>query len=384
MSWTLNGADVVEGKLQHTALGNWSASLQVVGTSAPTGRCTLALPGLTLHGYVMDGGAVAQRVNLTLAGGAGGLARGLEVPGQHFQQATGRQVAQSLLGALGEELDPASDAPGLDGQRAHRGYLQGPGPQSLDALCAELGCSWWMTPEGRVRLGAPTWAAADPADALLQDQRGDALRLDVALTTAALLPGTTYQGQRVQAVDHSINADGWRARVRYAAAEPPASSHPLDAQLRELVQALQIRTVPPLRAEVLSQGADGLELRLLMREDLKKLWGLDAGLQNVPLALLGGWALTLAQGAQVRVDFLGGDIGDPVASYLIGDILSAKLVAPQVDLGGGGSTVKLAGGSKPVIRTGDTLGTGGALISAAPASPVTGAYSTVSPGTVLA
>lgn len=154
-------------------------------------------------------------------------------------------------------------------------------------------------------------------------------------------------------------------------------SHPLDELLRERVQHWQIRTVPPLRAEVLSQAGDKLELRVILRDDLKELWGLDAGMAGVPLALCGGWALTLSPGAQVRVEFLGGDLGDPLATYLGGDILTAKLVAPQVDLGGSGSTVKLAGGTQPVIRIGDVpapLPT--TLISAAPGSPVTGTYGT--------
>lgn len=153
--------------------------------------------------------------------------------------------------------------------------------------------------------------------------------------------------------------------------------HPLDEQLRELVQHHQLRTIPPLRCEVLSQAGDKLVLRLVLREDLRKLWGLDAGFQGVPLAPAAGWALTLAPGALVRLEFLGGDVGDPLAAYLSGTVLAASLVAAQVDVGGGGSTVKLAGGTQPVIRAGDVpapLPT--TLICAAPGSPVTGTYGT--------
>lgn len=131
--------------------------------------------------------------------------------------------------------------------------------------------------------------------------------------------------------------------------------HPLDEQLRELVQHHQIRTIPPLRCEVLSQAGDKLELRLVLREDLRKLWGLDAGFQGVPLAPAAGWALTLSPGALVRLEFLGGDVGDPLAAYLSGTVLAASLVAAQVDVGGGGSTVKLAGGTQPVVKAGDSI-----------------------------
>lgn len=130
-------------------------------------------------------------------------------------------------------------------------------------------------------------------------------------------------------------------------------AHALDSTLGGLIRALQIRTLPPFEAEVLSQEGQELTLRLLLAEDMRALWELDRGL-TAPMALQGGWTCTLAPGARVVVEFLDGDRRKPVVrSILSGTLVSVTLASQTVELGQAGGTVKLAGGSKPVARVGD-------------------------------
>lgn len=158
--------------------------------------------------------------------------------------------------------------------------------------------------------------------------------------------------------------------------------HPLDEQLTALVQRLQLRTTPPLEAEVLSQTGRELELRLLADDATLQRWELKPGVQGVPLALQGCWAVQLAPGARVVLEWLDGDPRKPLVRTIVsGTIVSATLAAQTVDLGGSGATVVLAGGAQPVIRAGDTPA---GLTSAAPGSPVTGSYGALKPGKVLA
>jgi len=161
------------------------------------------------------------------------------------------------------------------------------------------------------------------------------------------------------------------------------SRHPMDEGIGLLVRKLQLRTIPPLDAEVVLQDGQTVDLKLLVDKKLRKLWELDQGLQGVPLALQGCWQVQLAPGARVVLEFLDGDVGKPIVRTLLsGTILSADLGALDVRVGGGGSTVKLAGGSQPVIRAGDA---NAGLLSAAPGSPVTGVYGSPPPaGKVLA
>lgn len=213
MTWALNELPVISARMEHGAEGNWSCTCQVIADAAPTGAAVLTLPGLTLQGVVLEAGLTSQRVTVRLCGGAGKLA--VRIPGQHFAGAQGRLVAQSILQAAGEALDPASDAPGLDSLLPHWAYFAGPAGVPLAQLCARLGCSWWMTAEGQVHLGMLDFPEASPAGALLQDVRADLKRLAVALEEEALLPRTTYEGRKVLAVDHTLTPDFWRARARY-------------------------------------------------------------------------------------------------------------------------------------------------------------------------
>lgn len=222
MSWTFADLPVGVARLEHTAERNWSFIGQVVSDEAPSGAVTLVLPGLTLRGVVLEAGLSSQRVTVRACGGVGTVLDGQQlaplaakIPGQHFQTAQGRLVAQSILSAAGEALDSASDAPGLTTILPHWAYFAGPAALALEQLCARLGCTWWMTDEGQVHLGLLAFPAAAPAGAVLQDTRQDLRRLTVALEQEAVQPRTTYEGHGVLAVDHTLTPDTWRAQVRY-------------------------------------------------------------------------------------------------------------------------------------------------------------------------
>lgn len=212
MSWRAGMALVVQGELQHPAEGAWTALLQTLHDAAPSGAITLALPGLTLQGCVVGGEVYAGRCWLRLVGGRGKL--GAEIPGQHFRLATARVIAEHLLLAAGEQLDPASSAD-LDQILEHWHYFGGRCAEALAELCRVIGCAWWATPAGLIFLGTRTWPTAAPAGALVLDVRADVRRMGVALTDAALEPGTTYQGRQVLAVDHRLTPTTWRAQVRW-------------------------------------------------------------------------------------------------------------------------------------------------------------------------
>lgn len=135
------------------------------------------------------------------------------------------------------------------------------------------------------------------------------------------------------------------------------NGHPLDEQLRELVRHLQRRYLVPMEAEVLAQAADGsLELRLLA--DPKRLEELELirGMQGVPLALQGCWAVKLAPQARVVVEWLDGDPQKPVVrSILSGTFLEVSVDATtQIKIGATAATVALGKALKPVASAGDT------------------------------
>lgn len=132
--------------------------------------------------------------------------------------------------------------------------------------------------------------------------------------------------------------------------------HPLDSALQQLVQHHQILTIPPLPAEVLSQAGQTLELRLKVPDNLLQVYGLDAGLQGVPLALQGCWEVTLLQGAQVVVTFLASDPRQPVVLHIVsGTILSATVDAASISIGSSATDIRLGKGSNFVAALGDPV-----------------------------
>lgn len=375
MSWTVNNVSVITGALQHPAERNWHAVVQVVD-DLKAGACTLQLPGLSLKGTIVQAGTFGGRTVARLVGGQNKLDETID--GQHFRQTTGRGIADVLLQAAGEQLDPASDATGLLSVLEHWTYFTGPASVALDRLCVALGCSWWMSAEGLVRLGELAYPPADPDGALVQDVHVELRRLDVALEQDAILPRTSYSAPapagtvQITAVDHAITPRSWRAHVWYA-----VRAHPFDAQLQELVQHFQLRTPPPLDAEVVSQGGDGsVVVRLSISDEQAKIWGVPNGLQEVPLAPLAGMQLKLAPGGRVRVDYLDADARKPIASYLSGTILEASLSATaKVALSA--AAVDLADALKPVVRVGDVLAPG--LSTPAGGGAVTGTIALAPP-----
>lgn len=129
------------------------------------------------------------------------------------------------------------------------------------------------------------------------------------------------------------------------------SDHPFDQQLQALVRHLQIRTLPPFEAEVLAQAGDKLELRLVLDEKLRTLWELDRGLQGVPLVLQGCWAVQLAPGARVVLEYLDGDRKKPVVrSVISGTLLEATIDASSVKVGPTAGDVRLGPGAAGVFR----------------------------------
>ena len=110
-------------------------------------------------------------------------------------------------------------------------------------------------------------------------------------------------------------------------------------------------------------------------------------------------AVNVAMGAIALLEFidLGNGRSSPVVRHFVSHqaievtlqaSASVKIQAPAVDVGNTGAAVKLAGGTRPVLRgaavappaPGDTAGVG----LANGGGPVTGTFVTTTPGTVLA
>jgi len=215
MSWLLDEEPVLSGMLTYPATGAWTARLVLAADEAPRGQAELQLGSLALVGSVAEAGVFGGRCTARLVAGLGHLQD--QVAGQHYRGASGRLIVQALLASVGETLDPESDPAPLSIVLGHWHHFGGTLTRALADLAAELRCAWWVTPAGLVRFGTPAYAAAEPEGATVLDERSDRRTLVVALDEEPLVPGTTFQGRRIAAVDHEIGASRWRAMARWSA-----------------------------------------------------------------------------------------------------------------------------------------------------------------------
>lgn len=210
---TLQGAPVVRGVVSLPRRGAWTARLVVDAEQAPSGLVTFTTNEgtVTFTGSVVRGAAVYGRVEVLLVGGRLGLA--LDLPPQAYRSISARLVIEALLGAVGEELAPASDAELLAQLLPNWTRQLGPASRSLDRLCAALGASWRINRAGQVLVTSAAVAlASSSVGQRLDEAPGEAFRV-YTLERLDLEPGTTFDAQMVTHVEHDITPERIRSRV---------------------------------------------------------------------------------------------------------------------------------------------------------------------------
>lgn len=219
MAWaTLNGDGVVDARVELPRVGAWVADLAIDTPSPPPdgSSVTLDLNGFQLQGTVRRGGSVADTSILRVVGGAGGLAR--ELDPLAYQGVPLQVPLRDVLGAAGEVLDVASDRGLLQTSLAFWMRARGRAGAALALIIAQVaGAVWRVQPGGQVWAGPETW----PSSALLE-ANAELLREDPSngrevffADTPSLLPGTTFRGRRVSAVEHLISSDSLRMVAWY-------------------------------------------------------------------------------------------------------------------------------------------------------------------------
>jgi hypothetical protein len=214
----LNGRDVISATLTVPRSGAWrlDALVDAESSAGLTGAVTLSFAGGTSiwKGWVFRGGESFGRVELQVVGGAGGLAR--QLPGKSYRNTTARVVATDILSAAGETLSLAISPALLALPLAAWTRTKGSASTQLLALLGAFGdgVTWRVLADGSVWLGAESWVPA-PAlehDLLEKDERAGRWAL-AALEGHRLLPGQTFEGRHISAVEHTLSAEAIRTHL---------------------------------------------------------------------------------------------------------------------------------------------------------------------------
>ncbi len=213
---TINGKDVLSALLSVPRAGTWRLDATVDAETAEGLTTDLALlldeGKSTWRGRAFRSADAFGRIELRAVGGAGGLAKVLE--GQSYRQVSARVVVTDLLELAGETLDPTADAAMLDTVLPWWTRDAGPCSTQLAAVAATLGATWRVLQNGRVWLGAETWPTSPAFEHDLMRKVPADGRLELgAVEGYRLLPGTTFQDQRVGRVEHRLSPEALRTTV---------------------------------------------------------------------------------------------------------------------------------------------------------------------------
>jgi hypothetical protein len=219
MSWaTLAGSTVLSLRLLVPRTGVWLGDAEVDADSPPTGRVRLTLGdgAATWQATVIRSGDAFGRCSARFVGGAGGLARAL--PGKSYRNTSVKVLLADILGGAGERLSPTVAPALLAVQLTAWSRAAGPASAQLGALLAEVAPTsiWRVLPDGTWWAGVDAWAAAPSIEATAM-REGPTLGQTVLATTDGhrLSPGTTFEGRRISALEHTATTAEIRTTLVY-------------------------------------------------------------------------------------------------------------------------------------------------------------------------
>lgn len=352
---TANGLDAIETKPCFPRIGAWHCDLLVDDAEALTGAVRIVIDtqqqaqGL-VAGLVLVGTAIPSRSgvfvdtgHVRVVAGAGGL--GLSASPKHYNSTTLGIVFRDLLATAGETLSATADASVLGTELESWTTTAKP----VGAVIADLfrsqvpGAAWRSLPDGTIWAGVETWpdSGLDPTTYQIFEQSAEQGSMLVGIDAPALLPGTTFEGQRVSYIEHTVGQDGDGVEMRVWFEDAVVS----DAD-RMLIafQALVRGTAPDIDhrfrywADVISQSGSTVDAEA-------ELSGVpDMG--GVTLAAQAGDSVDGVTGGRVLVGWAGNPSQRYAAGFDTGATPTARTLAvlQMLFLGGkAGAVAALAG-----------------------------------------
>lgn len=292
----------IQAHLQHPRMGVWECSLHLDSDAVPTGKIKFQLDDLDFTGTVLPDhtGTDGPRAKCRVVGGNGHLSR--IIPAHSYSGGTGVKVGtvvKDILKACGEDLSDLSDGPTLDRTLSRWHVNGGTAQQALTALADQIDAAWRVLRDGTVWFGEETWPEVAPEGTVTHEAWSEG-HLTLASETPDMVPGTVYQGQKIEHVTHDYGTT-LRTHVRTKGGSAVSAFSGLIKHGRGIDFS---REYP---CKVVTQNPDGT-LQLLPDDDVMK----SAGLDHVPIRYgIPGIKATVASGARCHLAFAAGDSTRP-------------------------------------------------------------------------
>lgn len=206
----LGGIPVVAGTVTRPRTGCWVADLETERPPPPgVVRTKLTGPSLELSGSVVRRGVFGGRSRVRIVGGAGRLPTVL--PARAFRSMPVSLLLEDITVAAGERAAALDDALG---GRSLLAWVRAamPAGQAVASLAELFEVGWRVLDDGTIWVGEDNWRASAVDGVVLHT---DPIRRSVfvAPSSMGVAPGTTWQGFRVEAVTHTIEATGFRTEI---------------------------------------------------------------------------------------------------------------------------------------------------------------------------
>lgn len=196
----------IEARLSLPRTGVWVLDAIVDVGAAESGAVSARVGDIDLSGYVLRSAVFLGSWHVRVIGGAGQI---LDAASPKFwQQAALSSVASSLLSSAGESLD-ASSSLTTTPQWYAVGSCSVGAELSKIATANSTDTVWRVLPGGAVFVGVDSWAESDAVVVELDREPIERL-LTLGTASPSMLPGTTYDGLRVDLVEHHVTADSIR------------------------------------------------------------------------------------------------------------------------------------------------------------------------------
>jgi hypothetical protein len=340
---TVNGRIAIRAKIYVPGIGPWFADVELVEeTALPTTKVTLkvgeasfiATPAPSRIGTF--GGSFSAR----LVAGAGGWSSLVKAKDYHNDAGVKAiTVARDVASAVGETLGTFVGG----SERLGKDYARHVGLASRVIEDAARDAAWWVDYSGVTHVGTRPAVTAKAADYDVLDfdplQRNVTLAVDRvdAIGIGSILSERLAEPTTIRALEIDCSKEGIRLRASCG----DGRQTDLADTLRAVVGRLTDRKLHGIyRYRVLSMQGDRANLQVV-----KKAGG-NPDLVAVSLFPgIPGLDTILTPGAEVLVQFIEGDRGQPVITHFAG----------KDGIGHVPIEIALCGGSAPVARVGDTI-----------------------------
>lgn len=291
----------IQAELRHPRMGAWRCDLDLDIETRPAGKIRFELDDLEFVGTVIESltGTDGQRGKCQVVAGNGNLSQ--QVQAHSYSATSGVKVGTvvaDILRECGEDLSDLSDQEALDKKLPRWHVSAGTAQQALTRLAEATDCAWRVMRDGTVWFGEESWPEVEPAGTLTSEEWSQG-HIELASETPNMVPGTVYQGQKIEQVTHRYGT-ALRTEIRTASAGS-AFTNLFKSRQHEIDYSREY----PCR--VVAQNPDGT-LQLLPDDDVMKARGLD----NVPIRYgIPGISAKVAPGARCHLSFAAGDPSRP-------------------------------------------------------------------------